>query len=200
MFPLAERRRSRTYQPWGYHGLPVFELRDNRDLTRRPDGCMRDRSLTVAMGVRWSCDRCSLRPGVRPHHGKVDVGMAVGLVFETYATTEDNEAGKATGWLSGQLSNLGREQARDLGRRRTSDGLAAIFSSDLRRAIETVEIAFPDPTIPVLYDWRLRGCDYGIRNGYPVETLERVRHVDLPYPEGESWRQAVTRVRSFTLD
>jgi 2,3-bisphosphoglycerate-dependent phosphoglycerate mutase len=126
--------------------------------------------------------------------------MAVGLVFETYATTEDNEAGKATGWLSGQLSNLGREQARDLGRRRTSDGLAAIFSSDLRRAIETVEIAFPDPTIPVLYDWRLRGCDYGIRNGYPVETLERVRHVDLPYPEGESWRQAVTRVRSFTLD
>jgi len=24
-FPLAERRRSRTYQPWGYHGLPVLK-------------------------------------------------------------------------------------------------------------------------------------------------------------------------------
>jgi hypothetical protein len=24
-FDLAERRRSRTYQPWGYHGLPVLK-------------------------------------------------------------------------------------------------------------------------------------------------------------------------------
>ena len=24
-FGLAERRRSRTYQPWGYHGLPVLK-------------------------------------------------------------------------------------------------------------------------------------------------------------------------------
>src|SRR6476660_8815172 len=105
---------------------------------------------------------------------RVGLGM-IELVFETHAMTEDNEAGKATGWLPGRLSNLGREQARDLGRRRTNDGLAAIFSSDLRRAVETVETAFPDPTIPVLYDWRLRECDYGIRNGNPVETLERVR-------------------------
>ena len=26
-FGLAERRRSRTYQPWGYHGLPVLKIR-----------------------------------------------------------------------------------------------------------------------------------------------------------------------------
>ena len=25
LFGLAERRRSRTYQPWGYHGLPVLK-------------------------------------------------------------------------------------------------------------------------------------------------------------------------------
>src|SRR2546423_952479 len=24
-FRVAERRRSRTYQPWGYHGLPVLK-------------------------------------------------------------------------------------------------------------------------------------------------------------------------------
>jgi hypothetical protein len=24
-YGLAERRRSRTYQPWGYHGLPVLK-------------------------------------------------------------------------------------------------------------------------------------------------------------------------------
>ena len=25
LYGLAERRRSRTYQPWGYHGLPVLK-------------------------------------------------------------------------------------------------------------------------------------------------------------------------------
>ena len=25
LFSRAERRRSRTYQPWGYHGLPVLK-------------------------------------------------------------------------------------------------------------------------------------------------------------------------------
>jgi len=126
--------------------------------------------------------------------------MAVELVFETHATTEDNEAGIATGWLPGRLSRVGREQAHDLGRRRANDGLAAIFSSDLRRAVETVELAFQDSAIPVLYDWRLRECDYGRRNGGPVEMLDRASYVDLPYPDGESWQQAALRVRGFTLD
>jgi 2,3-bisphosphoglycerate-dependent phosphoglycerate mutase len=126
--------------------------------------------------------------------------MAVELVFETHATTEDNETGIATGWLPGRLSGVGRAQARDLGRRRANDGLAAIFSSDLRRAMETVEIGFPNSPIPVLYDWRLRECDYGRRNGGSVETLDRPTYVDRPYPDGESWQQAVARVQRFTLD
>ncbi len=29
LYGLAERRRSRTYEPWGYHGLPVLKLRQN---------------------------------------------------------------------------------------------------------------------------------------------------------------------------
>jgi 2,3-bisphosphoglycerate-dependent phosphoglycerate mutase len=64
------------------------------------------------------------------------------VVFETHATTEDNEAGRATGWLPGRLSGQGREQAADLGQRRADDGIAAVFCSDLRRAVETAEIAF----------------------------------------------------------
>jgi len=54
----------------------------------------------------------------------------------------------------------------------------------------------------VLYDWRLRECDYGRRNGMPVAELRagRREHLDLPYPGGESWRQAVTRVGRFLAD
>ena len=47
--------------------------------------------------------------------------MSVEIVYETHATSEDNEAGIATGWLPGRLSTHGREQARELGERRRDD-------------------------------------------------------------------------------
>jgi broad specificity phosphatase PhoE len=58
------------------------------------------------------------------------------LVFETHCMSEDNEAGRATGWLPGRLSERGIAQARELGRRRAADGIAAVFCSDLRRAAQ----------------------------------------------------------------
>ena len=68
--------------------------------------------------------------------------MAIELVFETHSTTVDNEQGHATGWLPGQLSERGRAQAQQLGRRRLGDGITAVFSSDLTRAAETASVAF----------------------------------------------------------
>ncbi|MBJ7358363.1 histidine phosphatase family protein [Nocardioides sp.] len=129
--------------------------------------------------------------------------MSVRIVFETHQTSEDNEAGVATGWLPGRLSALGRCQARELGERRRHDGLAAVFSSDLRRAVETVELAFPDAERPpTLLDWRLRECDYGELNGAPRERVRgpRLDHLASPYPGGESWQQAVERVGRFLDD
>jgi 2,3-bisphosphoglycerate-dependent phosphoglycerate mutase len=56
--------------------------------------------------------------------------------------------------------------------------------------------------IPILYDWRLRECDFGARNGSPVAELclDRMDYLDLPYPGGESYRQAVQRVAGFLAD
>ncbi len=124
------------------------------------------------------------------------------LIFETHSTTEDNEAGRATGWLPGRLSARGREQARELGRRRPAAGIAAVFCSDLARAVETADIAFGGTGIPVLHDWRLRECDYGARNGMPAAEMHahRSEHLDHPYPGGESWRQAVARAERFLGD
>lgn len=118
------------------------------------------------------------------------------VVFETHSTSEDNERGIASGWNHSCLSELGCEQAAALGSRRRDDGIAAVFTSDLRRAAETAEIAFGGSGIPVLHDWRLRECDYGELNGRPREEVhgERARYLDAPYPGGESWRGAVARV------
>ena len=128
--------------------------------------------------------------------------MGIEVVFETHSTTEDNELGRATGWLPGRLSAQGREQARQLGRRRSDNGICAVFTSDLHRAVETSTIAFCGSAIPVLLDWRLRECDYGTWNGSPADDLHgnRLRHVDVPYPGGESWRQAAARVGRFLAD
>jgi len=128
--------------------------------------------------------------------------VAIELVFETHSTTVDNEQGRATGWLPGELSERGLEQSRDLGVRRAGDQISAVFSSDLARAAQTAAVAFAGAPVPVLYDWRLRECDYGQRNGMPVAELHagRREHLDRPYPDGESWRQAIIRVGRFLND
>jgi 2,3-bisphosphoglycerate-dependent phosphoglycerate mutase len=128
--------------------------------------------------------------------------VAVRIVFETHSTSEDNERGIATGWLPGALSDIGREQAAELGRRRAADGIAAVFSSDLARAVETATIAARATGARILLDWRLRECDYGALNGSPAAELRagRAEFFDQPYPGGESWRQAVARVAGFVAD
>lgn len=67
--------------------------------------------------------------------------MGIEIVFGTHSTTGNNEAGRATGWLPCRLSEQGRAQARELGRWRARDGIAAVFCSDLRRAVQTAELA-----------------------------------------------------------
>jgi alpha-ribazole phosphatase/probable phosphoglycerate mutase len=128
--------------------------------------------------------------------------MVTELVYETHSISEDNERGVATGWRDGRLSARGRELARQLGERRRDDGLVAVFTSDLGRAVETAMIAFESAAIPILHDWRLRECDYGENTGMPVAVLHagRVAHLDTTYPGGESWRQAVARVGRFLAD
>lgn len=128
--------------------------------------------------------------------------MAVELVYETHSTSTDNEAGIATGWLPGRLSETGRRQAHQLGERRRDGGVAAVFSSDLRRAVETARLAFDGTGIPRFEDVRLRECDYGDLNGAPVTTVaaQRWRRIDEPFPGGESYRQVVDRTADFLAD
>lgn len=128
--------------------------------------------------------------------------MTIELVFETHSFSEDNERGIATGWLPGRLSDKGRESAERLGQRRRGNGIDVVFASDLRRAVETAEIAFAGTSIPLLLDWRLRECDYGEQNGTAATIVKAdpLERLDAPFPGGESWRQAVSRVGRFFHD
>ncbi|TDD45503.1 histidine phosphatase family protein [Kribbella antibiotica] len=123
--------------------------------------------------------------------------MATRLICEAHATTFDNESGIATGWLPGELSERGRREAVELGARR--QGVDVVFSSDLRRAVQTVELA--DLAVPHLQDWRLRECNYGDLNGAPVDALNpRVERVRTAFPGGQSYDDVMELTRSFLED
>ena len=128
--------------------------------------------------------------------------MLTQVVFETHSIIEDNEHCVASGWHHSRLSARGRMLSRELGLRRGADNIQAVFTSDLGRAVETAQIAFEGLPVPILCDWRLRECDYGEKNGRPVAEVhgDRRRFLDEPYPNGESWRQAVHRVGRFLPD
>ena len=124
------------------------------------------------------------------------------VVFESHATSLDNEAGLASGWFDVALSATGAEQARQLGTRRRDDGLAAVYSSDLTRAVRTAEIAFGDRALPLIRDARLRECDYGTFTRHPASEIEerRALHVATPFPNGESYQQVVGRVSAWLTE
>lgn len=125
--------------------------------------------------------------------------MVVQLVYETHATTVDNENGIATGWLPGELSATGRDNARELGRRRRNDGLDLVLTSDLARAVQTVEIAFAGTDVPMHTDPRLREVNYGDLNGAPVDIVEaeRLAHLYTRFPGGQSYREVTQGIRTL---
>lgn len=127
--------------------------------------------------------------------------MSVSIIFETHSLTEDNESGVATGWLDGRLSTHGRRLAEELGVRRRHDGIVAVYTSDLGRAVETAEIAFAGSGIPIQRDGRLRECDYGQWNGIPLTRwaldtllsgLPLERLVVAPFDWREGWSYTLT--------
>jgi broad specificity phosphatase PhoE len=121
------------------------------------------------------------------------------LVFESHATSLDNEVGLASGWFDAALSATGEEQARTLGARRRDDQLAVVFCSDLSRSFRTAEIAFGHRSLPIIRDARLRECDFGDLTRQPTSEIEqrRLLHLVVPFPGGESYQQVVDRVSGW---
>jgi broad specificity phosphatase PhoE len=121
------------------------------------------------------------------------------LIFETHATSLDNERLVASGHFDVELSPLGRAQAAELGVRYRAEDLDAVLCSDLQRSYRTAEIAFAGRGLPVHRDARIRECDYGAWTGRPAAEIdaERVRRIFEPFPAGESYVQVAARMRDL---
>ena len=120
------------------------------------------------------------------------------IYFAAHATTVDNEAKIASGWKDVELSELGIKQAHELGEIFKDIKLDLICTSDLKRAVDSVKIAFGEK-YPILIDARLRELNYGDFNGKPSEVVEKMKieRIKKSFPNGESYEQAVARTQKF---
>jgi len=122
----------------------------------------------------------------------------VNIVFESHGTTFDNENHLSSGWNNAKLSPRGEENARDLGQRYQEQNFDAIFCSDLERSYKTAAIAFGDK-FKIIQDPRLRECNYGDLTQHPSSEVEpeKIKHIQIPFPNGESYKQTNSRMREF---
>lgn len=120
------------------------------------------------------------------------------IYFAAHSTTKDNEAEIASGWKDVELSELGIKQSKEMGETFKDIKIDLVCCSDLKRAVNTVKIAFEDK-YPVIIDERLRELDYGDFNGKPSEVVGNMKKKKIkePFPNGESYEQAMIRVQGF---
>jgi broad specificity phosphatase PhoE len=126
----------------------------------------------------------------------------VTIIFESHGTTYDNEAEISSGWFDVELSDLGRKQARELGRRYKNENFDAIFCSDLQRSYKTGEISFAGKNIKIIRDARLRECNYGDLTKHSSKEVEpaKAEHITNPFPSGESYEMTAKRMKDFLED
>jgi broad specificity phosphatase PhoE len=124
--------------------------------------------------------------------------MSVEITYFVHGTTTDNEQDGATGWLPGELSEVGKQQAEDLGRLVAHEHFDALFCSDLKRAVDSARLGFANK-YSIVPDERLRECDYGDLTGKSARIFKDKMHdyVDTPFPSGESYRDVENRMADF---
>ena len=121
--------------------------------------------------------------------------MKTELIYFVHGTTYDNASKRCSGWKQVELNELGKEQALNLGNVNKDIKFDVIFTSDLIRAIDSANIAFPN--VKKIQDKRLRECNYGDLDGEDKNLIVYEDHIDVPFPNGESLKDVEARLRDF---
>ena len=122
--------------------------------------------------------------------------MAVKITYFVHGTTYDNLEHRATGWLPGELSPKGIEQAKALKEKIDIDKFDVVFCSDLKRAIDSANIVFGGEKY-IIPDKRLRECYYGLFDGKDNSLVTYENHIEEAFPEGESMLDVEKRIKDF---
>lgn len=121
--------------------------------------------------------------------------METNVIYFVHGTTVDNTAGKCSGWKQAELTDIGKERAIKLGKIRNDTHFDVIFTSDLIRAIDSANLAFPN--VKKIQDKRLRECNYGDLDGKDKSLVIYEDHINEPFPNGESLKDVENRIKKF---
>ena len=116
------------------------------------------------------------------------------IIYYVHGTTIDNINKLCSGWKDVELSERGVEEAKGLGVNPPYN-FDVLFTSDLKRAIRSASLAFPN--YDVITDKRLRECNYGDLDGLSKNLVKYEDHIDNPFPNGESLKDVELRMRDF---
>ena len=119
------------------------------------------------------------------------------IIYFVHGTTTDNTEKLCSGWKQAMLNELGKDQAENLGNVIREKGIKfdVLFTSDLQRAIDSSNIAFPEYT--KITDNRLRECNYGDLDGQHKSLVVYKEHIENSFPNGESLKDVENRIREF---
>ena len=125
------------------------------------------------------------------------------IIIVRHGQTEWNIRGIRQGYLDSQLTERGLAQAKALALRLAREKFAALYSSDLGRAVQTAQEIANITGHPIITDERLRERNLGIFQGlsgdeinskYPDERKQlRTQGPSYVIPGGESMVQQVER-------
>ena len=121
--------------------------------------------------------------------------MSIQIIYFVHGTTYDNAMGKCSGWKQARLTDIGKERAIKLGEIRKDTHFDIIFTSDLVRAIDSANLAFPN--VKKIQDRRLRECNYGDLDGGDKSLILYEEHIEKPFPNGESLKDVEKRIKDF---
>ncbi len=124
--------------------------------------------------------------------------MPVHITYFVHGTTTDNEKDISSGWKDVELSPRGVRQSIELKDQIKGKHFDVVFSSDLKRAVESARLTF-EGAVPIRADARLRECNYGRYNGKPSAIVESLQEqmITKRFPEGESYEGVKARIADF---
>lgn len=127
--------------------------------------------------------------------------MSMKITYFVHGTTTDNEQKISSGWKDVALSELGVTQAQELGEIVGETPFDVVFTSDLKRAVDSAALIWGD-RVPRVQDARLRECNYGDYDGKPSAVVEPLQEqaITTPMPNGESYEMVKARVADFLED
>jgi probable phosphoglycerate mutase len=126
------------------------------------------------------------------------------LILIRHGETDWNASGRLQGHRPVSLNERGHKQARAIANRLKTSTFHALYSSDLKRTLQTAEAIVGCSPCPIQTDPRLREWDLGILSGlshaeaeaqHPqAYTIYKFNRVNESIPNGESIHSRFTRV------